>query len=1341
MLFMEVLIMKDLTKPINTEKVELTGMLSEFRDALNEEIQEIERSGQSSTMLSSGRRIESHSAEFWYIFNVEYLPVIPADTPCKLIINKQQYDVTVVSYEEQRIILASKIELPETIDIAKLENGSTVLMKLLIKCIETNANKENELGNHMFLENNEIYPFKKIYSYDNIEFDPTTTAKQTEAIKAALTNDITYIWGPPGTGKTTVIGQIISELNRHNRSVLVVSHTNTAIDGALERADKYYAKKHHEIIKPYPILRFGIPVQNLPKRVLLKQHIEELGEELFIQKQELDNKIKELQEHLNKIQPILNKHNWIIYSKLSEIQKQLQDIVEVKKGILQTQNELNEVIQSIEKEKQEHPDYGYYLFVSKRLNEKKNELAAVSGECERIETTIDDLHTQIQKASDEIKKHDRYSELSDKESEYMSEQFINEQISRISNDISDVETTISRLKIRQINSQKILDEYEKRSSVAKLFYNKNSLIKANAELSEISDSLSDSHKKHQQLQKLKDEYVQQLDAVNLIHEQMKAVTPSETKQHWEDVLSQLKNQLALQFQKKEQICNKKDIVLNDCKELESKQSETKIPFNKIKLLEQNRTQLIGALNNAQELFNQNNNNYFELLKAELSLCETFLRINPSKSNEENYNILYSAFSETKKELSNFNIPELKSQQSSIKESMSEANEQLNELNKKIQELEKQAILNAQVVGTTLTKTYISESLRERTFDTVILDEASMASIPALWCASYLAEKSIIIVGDFLQLSPIVVAKQPLAQKWLGQDIFHHSGMQEKAKGILSCPANFVMLNDQFRMESDIADVANMYYGRYGGLISNDNNPYRITKREEFYSWYSGKRTPQHIHLIDTKNLNAWVTGIKQGKHSSRFNCFSAVVSVDLAFSFIKNKLDSISPDSAKPVDKALVLIVAPYKPHVARIKQLIDLEYLNRGYKENLNYIKAGTIHSFQGSEADIVIFDLVIDEPHWRNNLCMPDEGNNEYEKMFNVAVTRAMFKLFIVGNIDFCKRRAKNNALGALLDKLLNRDQLKPVDVKKILPNLIITRQKDFKIDTEILEKHIVCQDDSFYDYFLSDIKHFKKRLIIYSPFMTEKRLSFLLPYFFDALSSGKKITIVTKMLEERGQKDIYQYQKCESELQKIGVSVLHKKGMHEKLVFVDSQALWLGSLNVLSFSGETGEIMHRHSSSALTAEYEKYYDIESICEVANNSEEQKCPICNSELVLKDGDSGGVYWGCIAGDYTRNTDQEYPTDGVLKCKKCGAPYVFGMKNEPRWICSENPNHFQRMKKSDLILEKMSELIPTQTARKEVDRYFAKKQKEDSAKHAKASAKKKSKSQSKTDDPQITLF
>lgn len=72
----------------------------------------------------------------------------------------------------------------------------------------------------------------------------------------------------------------------------------------------------------------------------------------------------------------------------------------------------------------------------------------------------------------------------------------------------------------------------------------------------------------------------------------------------------------------------------------------------------------------------------------------------------------------------------------------------------------------------------------------------------------------------------------------------------------------------------------------------------------------------------------------------------------------------------------------------------------------------------------------------------------------------------------------------------------------------------------------------------------------------------------------------------------------------------------------------------------------------------------------------------------------------------------QKYPVDGILRCK-CGAEYKFIMKNQPRWVCTKNPAHYQIMRESDLKLEKMRDLIPTKKALKEVEKYFSDKRKE----------------------------
>jgi len=97
---------------------------------------------------------------------------------------------------------------------------------------------------------------------------------ESAAVASALGRDTTFIWGPPGTGKTRTIGKIGEQLARQERSVLLVSHTNSAVDQAvLEIA--------HELgddLVDCDVLRLGTPKdQRLAenKRLLAETHISE----------------------------------------------------------------------------------------------------------------------------------------------------------------------------------------------------------------------------------------------------------------------------------------------------------------------------------------------------------------------------------------------------------------------------------------------------------------------------------------------------------------------------------------------------------------------------------------------------------------------------------------------------------------------------------------------------------------------------------------------------------------------------------------------------------------------------------------------------------------------------------------------------------------------------------------------------------------------------------------------------------------------------------------------------------------------------------------------------------
>lgn len=67
---------------------------------------------------------------------------------------------------------------------------------------------------------------------------PTTrplNRAQRAAVAQALDSDLTFVWGPPGTGKTDVVVKIVEGCVRQGLRVLLTAPTNIAVDQALER--------------------------------------------------------------------------------------------------------------------------------------------------------------------------------------------------------------------------------------------------------------------------------------------------------------------------------------------------------------------------------------------------------------------------------------------------------------------------------------------------------------------------------------------------------------------------------------------------------------------------------------------------------------------------------------------------------------------------------------------------------------------------------------------------------------------------------------------------------------------------------------------------------------------------------------------------------------------------------------------------------------------------------------------------------------------------------------------------------------------------------------------------
>lgn len=190
---------------------------------------------------------------------------------------------------------------------------------------------------------------------ENFELDEY----QIQAIEAILSlneNELLLIIGPPGTGKTEVIKKAAYEMMRRGERVLITSHTNRAVDNAIEGMPVELT------------LRVGRPEKILPSvqpyllgnkiKTEIKQKLDKINEEI----NKIKSKKKDLLNSLNKLHEMwksledqktlpyemkiknkrkIKQQREITKRKLKDINKKLNDLLKEKITLLhKTQNEI-----------------------------------------------------------------------------------------------------------------------------------------------------------------------------------------------------------------------------------------------------------------------------------------------------------------------------------------------------------------------------------------------------------------------------------------------------------------------------------------------------------------------------------------------------------------------------------------------------------------------------------------------------------------------------------------------------------------------------------------------------------------------------------------------------------------------------------------------------------------------------------------------------------------------------------------------------------------------------------------------------------------------------------------
>lgn len=322
----------------------------------------------------------------------------------------------------------------------------------------------------------------------------------------------------------------------------------------------------------------------------------------------------------------------------------------------------------------------------------------------------------------------------------------------------------------------------------------------------------------------------------------------------------------------------------------------------------------------------------------------------------------------------------KENKNTSKNRLVEIEKQLKTIKTKIKEKEHEYVKNAKLIATTISKVSIDPLFDERKFDVVMFDEVSMAYVPQVIFAASLAKEHFICVGDFKQLAPIA---QSEAKKYLCRDIFYHLGINEN-DGQPHYHPWLVMLNEQRRMYPDISNFSNRYI--YKGLLKDYYNVAHLRKHIVAKGPFNNKS----MNIIDLTGTQC-IAG--KNNDNSRFNILSAIIAFGTALEALKNKQKRVG-------------IITPYSAQ-SRLIHAMTIDY----GKELSTKLACSTVHQFQGSEREVIIFDSVESYPSNKPGWLMSKNENDSLVRLINVAVTRAKGKLITIANSNFWTKKFQNS------------------------------------------------------------------------------------------------------------------------------------------------------------------------------------------------------------------------------------------------------------------------------------------------------------------------------------------
>ena len=563
--------------------------------------------------------------------------------------------------------------------------------------------------------------------------------------------------------------------------------------------------------------------------------------------------------------------------------------------------------------------------------------------------------------------------------------------------------------------------------------------------------------------------------------------------------------------------------------------------------------------------------------------------------------------------------------------------ELNEIRRELRTAESQCVRNAKFVATTVSKAIVDKEIRNGAFDVVIFDEASMATIPQIAYAAKLARKNFVCMGDFRQLPPIV---QSSKESPLNADIFQYCGITQ-AVDQGSNHKWLCLLDTQYRMHPEIADFA----GRsiYNGLLKSANGMTEKREKTVMAEPFAG-RAMEFVDLSGTMS-----TCIKSSD-DSHANVLSAFVTFSLAL---------------KAAQTQEVGIITPYHAQSrllhAMVRDVNELEALPHA-------IKCATVHQFQGSEEDVIVYDAVDCYRLPFPGALIASTAGRYADRLFNVAMTRSKGKFICVANGSFMRNKGMSESL-MFMQMLKSYRTTAPMIPEIICPN-------------DDLEKYYFdfVEKENQVDEFIKDLATARREVRIDIP--------------DSPANSDINTTRIAQALAEAQSRGVKVFVRAESKKNlhpTLKYFAVENHYLTDPIALIDKTVTWFGmpeSAACFKIEGRTSAINNRpcirfwgtHTAKILYGLLEMSHVMDQAKTVEKDAQgnlitdklsdyvlaHKKCPVCGKPMQLKKSRNQKYFLSCSGYPSCKHTEfvetefvEEYfyhkgNKNGML-CPRCG--------------------------------------------------------------------------------------